>query len=382
MKIKWLITALFLVAVILQIPLGLKAPKPLQIEIGEKKVSVAIGKVRVRGSGKVECDSVKLVIEDQTFQIRRLTAHVSLFKVGKLRTAEPILRRHLKALHFDSLTAELIAVGLKKITVEHSSGAIGKTSFTDAFLSFKREGKFVRGSGRVESVVLWGKRQTKQQFDFLLKEEIAKGSFDGSIGGGTAKSQFSYNISTKKFIELAVTAKKIELNQTIPAEFDGTVAIQFKSTNDRSEPFTGEGTISVIGFVDKESALLAELRRTLKLVGVTAVQFDEIRIPFKLANNKLNTDSISAEGKNFDVTGSGTVKLKNLSYDLEVTGHLAPAMQNNVSRIVWGGLDFDAKTGGRSFTGTAIGQNDDYSVKVDKRIIRQGARSFFKNLFN
>ncbi len=245
----------------------------------------------------------------------------------------------------------------------------------------KQLGK-ISGVVEIDTCTVFTRILENQVAKFKIHENQVVGNFNGKVARGSVRSEFSYDLSQKRVVTIDFKASKCQIALLCPYKIDGQLSLEASAKLQGDTILEGSGKVEIKKFEDHKSDLLSELRQTLRLIGIENVQFDHIEVPFSIVNREIKVDSLNAESQLLDVAGKGEVSLKSGRYGFDVVGVVPQTMKESVPRIIWGGLDDDSLTGGKKFTGTVQGFRDNYSVKVDKRIIRQSARSFFKNLFN
>jgi len=382
MKIKWLMILIISVLILLIVPIKLHESKPIELTIGKVPVVVTVSSVTTRISGVVRLDSVNVKSKKGNCFVDRVEIKASIPKLLRLRKNEKVLRRFLDEMTIDSLVTHLMAGGMNSIRITNLTGILGSLPVENVDCTIRKRWGKIRGETSVGSCKIFGKTHEKQDIELSVAGKTLKLHQKGSIADGSIKSRIGFQMDTKSINYLWLEGKKLTIQKLLPYRISGTADIHCELTSGDSLPLTGTGIISITNMIDNSTPILAELTRTLKLVGVQKVAFDSVSIPFRYESMKIRVDSLRGEGKMFDAEGSGNIDLKKARYSFEMIGHLSSSMKSEVSPIIWGGLDPDPKNDGKKFNGTLSGVGENYSVKVDRRIIRQSARSFFKNIFN
>jgi hypothetical protein len=251
--------------------------------------------------------------------------------------------------------------------------------------TFKFSSKKISGDLTLEAAVYdvykLGKQNVKLKFTQNdLSINLSKGEFaNGKIEGEGVLNFVDTTVSNIKFkgknLSLSDIANSDKISGNVTLNFEGEKFII------NEVKLFGEGKVLVKEFKEDGYRDLKAAKRSFKLMGINSINFDKITFPFVSSGDSLITELVVAKRDDVEVSGSGYTRIKDSYFNFKINGELDGSLEKEVSPVIWDAL-LPLENGGKSFNGKVRGVPSNYTVSVDKKLMKRSINSFFNKMFN
>ncbi|MBD3321430.1 MAG: hypothetical protein GF350_10090 [Chitinivibrionales bacterium] len=255
------------------------------------------------------------------------------------------------------------------------------------------EGRISLGAGEMHgkltgaSVVLGNGRLSDCRAQIALENSLLKiEDFRARGYGGRIQSSAVYDMKKRGLAKGSLKASGVDL-QELYAGFDnsqgsvsGTAAIRLKvsSTPLSLKHLKGGGTMTVRELRTRDVPLQKTLVVALFMPSLSDILFKKVDISYRLADGRIYTDGISADGDTLDFTSSGTVEYHG-AFRQEFEGVLSQEFGKSLRPVIRRSLT-ETEKGEYSFGCTIWGTFADPRVELDKKILRRAVKNVFDDI--
>jgi hypothetical protein len=338
--------------------------------------------VSVKLTGKVTIsDLIMSNGSSDKFEIKKLEIYGSLLKIRSFKKSLPTLV--LTRYNFiPEISKPLKKIVVSGISMESFSSLFGFSGIDGVFKLSSKEmnGKFSVKSAHYDSYKL-GKQKCRFKMNYEgLSLKLTKGEF----AKGVIKADASLSFADTTLYDINIMASNLKVSELANSnKIDGEVSVKFKGEKFaiNSSQLFGEGKVTIDNFKESGYRDLGAALRAFKLLGINSLNFDKIEFPFVASGDKISSDKVVAKRKGTEIIGNGYTKVKNQYFNYEIEGYLDSSLEKDVTTVIWDAL-LPTENGGKKFKGRVKGVVKNYTVLVDKDLMKRSINSFFTNLFN